>query len=235
MLFLLRCCTSYLIAQRAVRRARAPRAPWANGIGKADRPQMEERQATSTNGKSDIVQKQMDKWQTNIDPKSQKKHQNGTHEPKIGPKKAEHGTTRGQKWSQEGPKRVQKRSQTASRTKKRTKTTPRPSRDSPKGRVAPLGVIFRGPFGRPKTTQNGAENDPKSKRKSRSEKKRSKSIKDLSWSDLGRLEGAMWEPEDPKSIGKRTISCKFTFSKIRRFEEGPGNHLSGKKCQEERK
>ena len=144
----------------------------------------------------------MDKWQTNIDPKNQKKrHQNGTQEPKIAPKKAVNGTTRGQKSSQEGPKRVQKRSQTASRTKKRTKTTPRPSWDLPRGRFAPLFVTFRGPFGRPKTTQNGA----------------------------------MWEPEGPKSIGKRNISCKFTFSKKRRFEECSGNHLSGKKRQEERK
>ena len=167
--------------------------------------------------------------------KARKRHQNGTQEPKIGPKKAVNGTTRGQKSSQEGPKRVQKRSQTASRTKKRTKTTPRPSWDLPRGRFAPLSPTSRGPFGRPKTTQNGAENDPKSKRKSRSEKKRSKRIKDPSWSDLGRFGGAMWEPEDPKSIGKRNISYKFTFSKIRRFEEGSGNHLSGKKRQEERK
>ncbi|MEC7682350.1 MAG: hypothetical protein VYC88_00825 [SAR324 cluster bacterium] len=137
--------------------------------------------------------------------KARSRHQNGTHESKIGPKKAENGTTRDQKWSQEWPKRVQKRSQTASRTKKRTKTTPRPSRDSPKGRFAPLSVTSWGPCGRPKTTQNGAENDPKSKLKSRREKKRSKRIKDPSWSDLGRFGGAMWEPGDPKSVGKRNI------------------------------
>ena len=166
--------------------------------------------------------------------KARKRHQNGTQEPKIGPKKAVNGATRGQKSSQEGPKRVQKRSQTASRTKKRTKTTPRPSWDSPKGRVAPLSPTSRGPFGRPKTTQNGAENDPKLKRKSRSAQKRSKRIEDPSWSDLGRFGGAMWEPGDPKSIGKRNVSCKFTFSKIRRFEEGSSNHLSGKKRQEDR-
>ena len=68
----------------------------------------------------------------------------GTHEPKSGPKKAEHGTTRGQKWSQEGPKRVQKRSQTASRTKKRIKTTLRPSWDPPRGRAAALSVTPMG-------------------------------------------------------------------------------------------
>ena len=59
--------------------------------------------------------------------KARKRHQNGTQEPKIGPKKAVNGTTRGQKWFPEGPKRVQKRSQTASRTKKRIKSIPRPS------------------------------------------------------------------------------------------------------------
>ena len=88
--------------------------------------------------------------------KARKRHQNGTQEPKIGPKKAVNGTTRGQKWSQEGPKRVPKRSQTASRTKKRTKTTPRPPWDPPRGRLADISLTSRGPFGRPKMTQNGA-------------------------------------------------------------------------------
>ena len=167
--------------------------------------------------------------------KARKRHQNGTQEPKIGPKKAVNGTTRGQKSSQEGPKRVQKRSQTASRTKKRTKPTPRPSWDSPKVRFPPFSGPPGNPYGRPKTTQNGAENDPKSKRKSRVEKKRSKTIKDPSWSDLGPFGGAMWEPEDPKSIGKRTISCKITFSKIRWFEDGSGTNLGRPRRQKERK
>ena len=67
------------------------------------------------------------------------------------------------------------------------------------------------------------------------EKKRSKRIKDPSWSDLGPFGGAMWEPEDPKSSGKRSISCKITFSKITRFEDGSGTNLDGKKRQEEPK
>ena len=83
--------------------------------------------------------------------------------------------------------------------------------------------------------QNKAENDLKSKRKSRSEQKRSKRIKDPSWSDLGRFGGAMWEPEGPKSIGKRTISCTITFSKIRRFEDGFGTNLGRPGRQKERK
>ena len=142
---------------------------------------------------------------------------------------------RGPKWSQAGPKMAQKRSQTASRTKKRTKTPPRPSWDPPRGRAAHFRGTFRGPFGHPKTAQNGSENEQKSKRKRRVNKKRSKRIKDPSWSDLGRFGGAMWEPEDPKSIGKRNISCKITFSKIRHLKEGSGSHSGGKKRQEERK
>ena len=45
--------TLIVIAQRAVRRARAPSALWTNRKGKADEPQMEARPATSTNGKSE--------------------------------------------------------------------------------------------------------------------------------------------------------------------------------------
>ena len=59
-----------LIAQRAVRRARAPRAPWTNFKAQAKQPQMEKRQATATNGKAKVHQEQMEKWQTNMDPQS---------------------------------------------------------------------------------------------------------------------------------------------------------------------
>ena len=97
--------------------------------------------------------------------KARKRHQNGTQGPKIDPKKVVNGTTRGQKWSQEGPKRVQKRSQTASRTKKRTKTTPRPSWDPPGGDsplfAPPLGVdldVPKRPKTEPKTIQDRSEN-----------------------------------------------------------------------------
>ena len=71
-------------------------------------------------------------------PKAKQRHQNGTHEPKIGPKKGENGTMWAQKWSQEGPKRVQKRSQTTSRTRKRIKTPPRLSWDPLPGSRPPL-------------------------------------------------------------------------------------------------
>ena len=130
---------------------------------------------------------------------------------------------------------MQKRYQATSRTRKCIKTPTRPSWAPPRGRAARFGVTFRGPFGHPKTAQNGSENDQKSKRKRRVNKKRSKRIKDPSWSDLGPFGGAMWEPEGPKSIGKRTISCTITFSKIRRFEDGFGTNLGRPGRQKERK
>ena len=56
-------------------------------------------------------------------------------------------------------------------------------------------------------------------------------VLERSWS----LWGAMWEPEDPKSIGKRNISCKITFSKIRRFEDGSGTNLGRPRLHNGRK
>ena len=122
--------------------------------------------------------------------KDQKRHQNGTQEPKIGPKKAVHGTPRGQKWSQEGAKRVQKRSQTASRTKKRTKTTPRPSWGSPKVEFGPLSP----PPGRQLGGQIGIKTDPETI-KNRSDNRREKNIEPRrSWARLGAILGRFGAP-----------------------------------------
>ena len=55
-----------------------------------------------------------------------------------------------------------------------------------------------------------------------------------SWGDLGRSWGAMREPGGPKSIGKRTISCAITFSKLRRFEDGFGTNIGRPGRQKER-
>ena len=55
--------------------------------------------------------------------KERQRPQNGTHEANIDPKRVVNGSRSGQKWPQDGPKRVPKRSQTASRKKNRTKTT----------------------------------------------------------------------------------------------------------------
>ena len=69
-----------------------------------------------------------------------------------------------------------------------------------------FGVTLWGAFGRPKAIKKEAESHPKSKRKSRVENKLSKTIKDPSWSGLGRFGRVLWEPQTPKSIGKHIIS-----------------------------
>ena len=88
-----------------------------------------------------------------------------------------------------------------------------------------LGSLLGDHLGTPKPPKTDPKTRNNRSEKKESNKKRSKRIKDPSWSDLGRFGGAMWEPEGPKSIGKRTISCTITFSKIRRFEDGFGPNL----------
>ena len=81
--------------------------------------------------------------------KYRKRHQDCTHEPKIGPKEAENDPRSSPKWCQEGPerpktgpeaaqndpkrslRRSKKRTQTTRRKKNRTKSIPRPSWTAP--------------------------------------------------------------------------------------------------------
>ena len=106
---------------------------------------------------------------------------------------------------QEEPKRVKKASPNRKTKKGPSQVDPKTILEAPRERFADFSLTPRGAFGHPKTIQNGAESDPKSKRKSRVEKKRSKTIKAPSWSDLGRFGFAMWGPQTYKSIGKRNI------------------------------
>ena len=152
-----------------------------------------------------------------------------------GAEEAQNGARSGPKRPQEELKKVKKANPNGKTKKGPNQVDPKTVLDSPKGGSARYPLTPRGAFGHPKTTKNGTENDPKSKQKSRVERKRSKTIRDPSWSDLGRFGGAMWEPEDPKSIGKRNISCKITFSTITRFEEGSRSNLGRPRRQEERK
>ena len=140
------------------------------------------------------------------------------------PKTAENRPKGAPRRPQEEPKRVKKANPNRKTKKGPSQVDPKTILESPRGRFADFSLTPRGAFGHPKTTKNGTKNDPQKKRKSRSKKRRSKTSKDPSWSDLGRFGCAMWEPQDPKSIGKRNISCKFTFSKTTRFEEGSGSH-----------
>ena len=129
----------YLIAQRAVRRARAPRAPWTNRKAQAKQPQMEKRQATSTNGKAKVDQKQMDKWQTNIDPKSQKKT------PKRHPG-TENWPQEGRKWHHKRPKIVPRRAEEGAKTIPNRKSNQEAHQDYPKTVLGPPQGAIRTSF-----------------------------------------------------------------------------------------
>ena len=109
---------------RAVRRARAPRAPWTNRKAKADQPQMEKRQATSTNGKAKVDQEQMEKWQTNIDPKTQKT-------PKRHPR-TENWPQEGRKWHHKRPKMIPRRAEEGAKTIPNRKSNQEAHQDDPK-------------------------------------------------------------------------------------------------------
>ena len=138
---------NYLIAQRAVRRARAPRSPWTNRKAEADQRQMEKRKS---------IKSKLDKRQTNIDHQSQKqtlKRHPGT----------ENCPQEGRKWHPKRPKTVPRRAEEGAKTIPNRKSNQEAHQDNPKtvqgapqGRFAPLSLTSRGPFGRPKTTQNGA-------------------------------------------------------------------------------
>ena len=179
-----------LIAQRAVRRARAPRSPWTNRKAEADQPQMEKRQATSTNGEAKVDEEQMDKRQTNIDHQSQKQT------PKRHPG-TENWPQEGRKWHQERPKMVLRGAEDGPKSDPKPqdekRTEPRRSQDRlgpPRGGGTPqFGVTPGAPFWRPKRHQNRSQNDEKSKRKIKRQKKLSKTILDPSWVVLGAILG----------------------------------------------
>ena len=81
--------------------------------------------------------------------KYRKRHQDHTHEPKIGPKEAENDPRSAPNGAKRGRRGTKKRSPTASRTKNRTKTSTRPTwtrqgGDSPTF-PSPPGVYLRAP------------------------------------------------------------------------------------------
>ena len=136
-----------------------------------------------------------------------KRHQNGTHEPKIGPKKAENGTRSAPKWSKEGPKMVQKATPNRKTKKGLNQDDPKTDLDPPRGRFADFSLTPRGSFGRPKIRhQKGAKNYQTSKRKIKRQTQRSKTILDPSWSNLGSILAPSWGLFLPFCIGKHNIS-----------------------------
>ena len=143
-----------LIAQRAVRRARAPRSPWTNRKAEADQRQMEKRQATSTNGKAKVDEEQMDKRQTNIDHQSQK--QTPKRHPRI-----ENWSEEGPKSNQERPKMVPRKAEEGAKTIPNRKSNQEAHQDYPKSVLGPpqrpISTTARAPRGPIWAPQN----DPK--------------------------------------------------------------------------
>ena len=90
-----------------------------------------------------------------------------------------------------------------------------------------LGAQKR-PKAEPKTIQNQTVNREAKKSDPRGSRTRLGAI-------LVALGAPCGSPETPKVLENVIFRENYFCSKIRRFEEGSGNHLSGKKRQEERK
>ena len=99
---------------------------------------MEKRQATSTNGKAKVDQEQMDKWQTNIDPKSQKKT------PKRH-RRSDNWPEEGRKWNQQRPKMVSRSPEEGAKTISNRKSNQEEHQDDPQTVLGPLGLSAGAP------------------------------------------------------------------------------------------
>jgi len=166
---------------------------------------MEKRHATSTTGKAKVDQKQMDKRQTNIDPKRQKKT------PKRHPG-TENWLQEGRTWHSKRPKMVPRRGEEGSKTIPNRKSNQKAHQDDPKtilglaqGRIWPAQ---RRPPGAIWEAKSGSKPIPKrSKIEAIIEEKKTSSqdglgpVLERSWVVLGRHVGA----KNPQSIGKRNI------------------------------
>ena len=119
---------------------------------------MEKRQATSTNGKAKVEQKQMDKWQTNIDPKSQKKT------PKRQPG-TENWPQEGRKWHHKRPKMVPRRAEEGEETIPNHKSKEEPHQNDHMTGLGPQGrggtPSLHSPQGHHLGDQNGTKTEPK--------------------------------------------------------------------------
>ena len=135
------------------------------------------------------------------------------HRPKKGPQTAsanQKWVPRRPKWHQERPKIAPRRDEEGSKTIPDRKSNKEPHQDDhmtglgPQGRGGTPSSVS--PQGNHLAPKNGTKKEPKAiqnrSENRESTKTRSKTIKELSWIDLGRFGGAMWEPQNPKSMGK---------------------------------
>ena len=151
--------------------------------------------------------------------------------------------------AQDDPKRGQRRPKTTLRgtqegqksdpeSQDEKKTEPRRSQDRlgpPTSRCAQFSGLPGAPFGRPKRHPNRSQNDQTSKRKIKSQKKRSKTILDPSWGDLGPSWAAILGQKTPQTSIKRVVSWTIAFSMLRRFEDGFGTNFGRSRRQSDRK
>ena len=123
-----------------------------------------------------------------------KKNQNDSAEPKIGPKKPQNDPRSTPKRPHEDPKRAKKAIPNHKTTREPSQVDPKTVLDPPKGPEHRFARTPGGSFGRPNRHQNGTKNDPKTKRKIKRPKNRSKTILDPSWVDLGSFWVLSWGP-----------------------------------------
>ena len=116
------------------------------------------------------------------------------------PKKHQNDPRSAQKRRQNDPKTTKKATPNDKTTRKPSQVDPKTVLDASKGRLAQFARTPGSPFGRPNRHQNGTKNDPKTKRKIKSQKKRSKTILDPSWGDLGPSWVPSWDDLDPKIV-----------------------------------
>ena len=128
------------------------------------------------------------------------------------PKKHQNDPRSIQKRSQEEPKTTKKAVPTNKMTRKPSQVDPKTVLDPPKGPEQRFVRTLGGSFGRPNRHQNGTKDDAKTKRKLKSQTKRSKTILDSSWGDLGPSWVPSWADLDLKIVLSPSVALVFLIN-----------------------
>ena len=160
---------------------------------------MEKRQAASRKGKAKVEQKHMDKWQTNIDPKSQKQT------PKRYPG-TENWPKEGRKWHHKRPKIVPRRAEEDAKTIPNRKSNQEAHQDYPKTVLGPaqgaISTTARAPWepiwapqSDPKRSLKRSKIQTKIKNRKKAIQEDQGPVLERSWSLWGRHVGAQSPPK----------------------------------------
>ena len=132
---------------------------------------------------------------------------------KMPPRDAQNEPKKAQNGARSDPRRPQEELRRAKKANPNRKTKKEPNQDDPKTVLDPPGARFPSIHALPGAhlrAQIGTKTDPKTikhrSNKSRGKNKRSKTILDPSWSDLGPFWGAILGEKKPQTIGKHTVS-----------------------------